>query len=263
MRISTFFCCSQQMFFLWSHAPTRAENSPPGCFWSLLKNVRSWRKVTPHPSSFIRQVTWWWEFHPRLETPNHAVSAPETSHHEIDKSWQRLFPPGQGPRTPELNWLQDSRASWGFCEFYGIHLIERWSSSRIQPPKKKQLEKSQPSTYCVILWRQMNKCHRKKKEFSLTQLDMVAWNFRCDTVTHRCHNHKMWVTVFVFASSAALFRISSPRGSKELILVLCVQYSLAVFKSTPAVATTMARIHDDITNPYDLAEQMARFPCYI
>lgn len=71
-----------------------------------------------------------------------------------------------------------------FVSFMGYVLLETWSSSRIQPPKKKQLEKSQPSTYCVILWRQMNKCHRKKKEFSLTQLDTVAWNFKCDTVTH-------------------------------------------------------------------------------
>ncbi len=70
----------------------------------------------------------------------------------------------------------------------------------------------------------------------------------------------MWYCDTSLLPSPALFRISSPRGSKELILVLCVQYSLAVFKSTP-VATTW--IHEDITNPYNLGEQMTGFPSYI
>lgn len=63
--------------------------------------------------------------------------------------------PGQGPRTPELNWLQDSRASWGFCEFYGIHLIEKWISSRNSTTKKKSSWKK--ASLVPIVWSCDNK----------------------------------------------------------------------------------------------------------
>jgi len=129
--------------FLWSHAPTRAENSPPGCFWSLLKCQKLKEGHTSsiflHPSSDVvvgvPPKTW--------DTKSRCFRA--SSSHAWKSSRGNDLTPGQGPqgpRTPELNWLQDSRASWGWVlSFYGIRLTWDMKFLKNSTTKKKAVGK--------------------------------------------------------------------------------------------------------------------------
>lgn len=201
-------------------------------------------------------------------------SSPQDLRHQItlfarliitswNQTWQRFSTrPGSPDSRTQLAPRFTSFLGLGFVSFMGYVLLEKWSSSRIQPPKKKkQLEKSQPSTHCVLLWRQMNKCHMKKKEFSLTQLDTVAWNFKCDTVTHSVNSQSQdFESRFLSSLLPLPCSESAPLADpKSSYWYFASNIRWPFLNPLLPVAT----IHGQdtwgfITNPYDLGEQMAR-----